>query len=69
MVTTAVSLTLYSRTYLPGTQIKILNDLLEETWSIYEKSEVDGLLPEDFRVNFRERYIKYVCLCFIQLPS
>ena len=69
MITTGISLTLYSQTYLPGRQIKILDDLLEETWAIYEKSEVDGLLPEDFQVNFKERYTKYVCSFFIHLQS
>lgn len=49
LISTVVSIALYSRTYLAGAQIKILDELLQETRVIYEKSCTDGLLPADYR--------------------
>lgn len=48
LISAMVSIALYSRTYLAGTQIKVLDELLQETRIIYEKSCTDGLLPPDY---------------------
>ena len=47
---TIASTVLCFRTYLPGAQMKILDELLKETRSIYEKADADDLFPSgDFR--------------------
>lgn len=50
-VVTIASAALCCRAYLPGTQMKILDELLKETRSIYEKANADNLFPSD---DFRE---------------
>ena len=57
-MTTLVSLTLYSRTYLPGSQMKILDELLQETRQIYEKSDAEDLLPTHFKADFIEKLLE-----------
>lgn len=59
---TIISAAACCRTYLPGTQMKILDELLKETRTIYEKADADGLFPSQ---NFKEaslrmlaRYVK-----------
>ncbi|KAF9461975.1 hypothetical protein BDZ94DRAFT_757675 [Collybia nuda] len=47
LFSTLASVLLYSRTYLPGAQMKVLDDLLVETRQIYEKASTEGLLPPD----------------------
>ena len=54
LMSTVASLTLYSRTYLPEPQMKILEELLQETRQIYEKSDAEDLLPSDFKADFIE---------------
>jgi len=45
LISTLVSIILYHKTYLPGTQIKLLFELLAETKAIYQIACADGLLP------------------------
>jgi len=61
-IVTVASTTLCCRAYLPGAQMKILDELLTETRTIYEKANADDLFPSD---NFRKsslttlaRYVK-----------
>lgn len=49
LISTMVSIALYCRTYLAGAQIKVLDELLQETRVIYEKSSADGLLSMEYR--------------------
>ena len=47
---TVASTALCCRAYLPATQMKVLDELLKETRTIYEKAEADDLFPSgDFR--------------------
>lgn len=46
-IATITSTALCCRAYLPGAQMKILDDLLKETRTIYEKADGDGLFPSD----------------------
>jgi len=45
LMSTAISLTLFSRSYLPSSQIKILDEVLRETRQIYDQSVAEELLP------------------------
>lgn len=40
-----LSTILYYRAYLPGAEIKVLDELLRETMDIYDKARAGGLLP------------------------
>ncbi|KAF9010787.1 hypothetical protein BDQ17DRAFT_944029 [Cyathus striatus] len=40
-----ISVTLYSRSYLPGAQIKVLEKILKNTKEIYQEAEADCALP------------------------
>ena len=53
-----VSLTLCSRFYLPSSQMKILDELLQETRQIYEKSDAEDLLPTHFKADFIEKLLE-----------
>ena len=46
-IATITSTALCCRAYLPGAQMKILDELLQETRTIYEKADADGLFPSD----------------------
>lgn len=49
-IVTVASTALCCRAYLPGAQMKILDELLKETRSIHEKADVEDLFPsDDFR--------------------
>ena len=59
LVSTAVSLALYLRTYLPSAQIKVLDALFDETNGMFEKAIADGLLPnQTFQNRVRVRLTK-----------
>lgn len=45
LISTLASIFLYYSRYLPGTQIKLLNELLSETKEIYQSACANGLLP------------------------
>ena len=60
LMTTIVSLVLYTRTYLPSTQLKILDELLQETRQIYEKSDAEDLLPTNLKVDYSVRLTRLV---------
>lgn len=63
IISTVTSVALYSQSYLPGAQIRVLNELLCETRQIYDKSRSDGLLSDEFRGEFEENLAEYVyCL-------
>ena len=50
-IVTVASTALCCRAYLPGAQMRILDELLKETRTIYEKADADNLFPSD---NFRK---------------
>ncbi|KIK04126.1 hypothetical protein K443DRAFT_93835 [Laccaria amethystina LaAM-08-1] len=52
---TIISAAACCRTYLPGAQMKILDELLKETRTIYEKADADGLFPSE---NFKEASLR-----------
>lgn len=60
LISAAISAMLYCRAYLPGAQLKILDELLQETRVICDKSYNDGFLPEDLRKGFEEELAEYV---------
>lgn len=60
IISAVTSVALYSQSYLPGAQIRVLNELLCETREIYDKSHSDGLLSDDFRREFEEDLAGYV---------
>jgi len=60
LMTTVVSLVLYTRTYLPSTQMRILDELLQETRQIYERSDAEDLLPTDLKVDYSVRLTRLV---------
>jgi hypothetical protein len=69
-VTTVASVALFCRSYLPGAQMKILDELLKETRTIFEIADADGLFPSDaFRKTSLTMLIWYVCLEFAFIPS
>ena len=62
---TVVSAAAYCRSYLPGVQMKILDELLKETRTIYEKVETDNLFPSDtFRKSSLTTLVRYVKIQF-----
>ena len=67
LMSTVTSLGLYSRSYLPNAQIKILDELLHETRQIYEKSDAEDLIPNDSKAEFRGTLTRLVHL--VPLPS
>ena len=68
--TTIASVALFFRAYLPGAQMKILDELLKETRTIFEIADADGLFPSDaFRKTSLTMLIWYVCLEFAFISS
>ena len=55
LMSTLISLLLCSRSYLPSIQMKILDELLQETKQIYETSEAEDLIPSNLKVHFGAR--------------
>lgn len=56
LISTLVSIAIFSRGYLPTAQMKILTEYLDETKEIYEKAEADQLLPDErFRRAVRKK--------------
>ena len=55
LMSTAISLAFFSRSYLPSNQMKILDELLRETRQIYEKSVEADLLPSNLQRALGER--------------
>jgi len=55
LMSTITSLALCSRSYLLVSQMKILDNLLQETRQIYEKSDAEDLLPSDSKLSFASR--------------
>ena len=62
LMSAVTSLGLYSRSYLPNAQIKILDELLHETGQIYEKSDAEDLIPNDSKAEFRGTLTRLVHL-------
>lgn len=60
LISTMVSIALYCRTYLAGAQIKVLDELLQETRMIYEKSSAEGLLPMEYKREMDVKLSQYV---------
>ncbi|KAF9461621.1 hypothetical protein BDZ94DRAFT_1263289 [Collybia nuda] len=58
LISAASSAVLYYGPYLPSTQLKILDELLEETRMIYKESCDDDFLPEDLRTGIEEELIE-----------
>lgn len=58
LFSTVISAALFSRMYLPGAQLRVLDELLRETRNIYEKSSADGLLSSGFCQDFEEKLIQ-----------
>ena len=51
---TVTSLVLYTHSYLPNSQMKILDELLGETRKIYEKSVAEDLLQGQLKSELGE---------------
>lgn len=47
LLSTLFSMLVYLQCYLPGPQMKALDELLGETKSIYDKASAEGLLPPE----------------------
>lgn len=62
IISTISSLLLYSRVFLPNTQLRILDDLLTETRTIYHKAEAEGLLPCDVSAKAKAKLLRSVYL-------
>lgn len=60
LMTTAISVVLYSQSYLPSRQIKILDEILQETRRIYDKSAAEDLLPSKIQGNLEARLTQWV---------
>ena len=54
-----MSIAIFAHAYLPGVQMKILDELLDESKGIYESVQVGGLLP---RGPFQEQVQKQLQL-------
>ena len=60
-MSTIASIALFLRGYLPSAQIKVLDELFLETYSIFEKAIEDGLLPDEtFRIAVRHKLAELV---------
>ena len=58
LMSTALSLALFSSSYLPSNQMKILDGMVQETRQIYDNSAAEDLLPGGYKVDFEERLIQ-----------
>lgn len=58
VVSAAVSSVLFLKTYLPGAQLKLLNEVLTETHEIFEKALADDLLPSEAYKSKAEESLK-----------
>lgn len=60
LISAMLSTISYYRTYLPGAQIKVFDELLKETKDIYDKANADGLLEsEAFRDSIQNNISRY----------
>jgi hypothetical protein len=50
LMSAVISIILYSRSYLPTNQLKLLDELLRETREIYDKSIAQDLIPNETKV-------------------
>jgi hypothetical protein len=54
LVSTIVSVAIFLRGYLPSVQIKVLDEVFDETKTIFENAIADGLLSDEmFRTTVR----------------
>ena len=58
LMSTVVSLMLCSSFYLPSSQMKILDELLQETRKIYDNSLSEDLIPDNLKVLFGEQLLQ-----------
>lgn len=47
LLSTIISIVLFYRSYLPSVQMKLLDELLNETKAIFHKVDADGMLPTE----------------------
>jgi hypothetical protein len=61
LVSSIVSVVIFYRSYLPGVQIRLLDDVLQETKQIFQATEADGLFPTPvFQLTVQEQLTKYI---------
>lgn len=54
LISTITSVLLYCRVYLPSAQMKVLEELLTETKVIYDKANLEGLLPREAAISAKK---------------
>lgn len=59
LLSTFFSMLLYLRVSLPGPQMKVFDELLVETKSIYEKASAEGLLPAEMSLEAQNQLREY----------
>lgn len=59
LLSTVFSMLVYLNSYLPAPRMKLFDELLVETKSIYEKASAEGLLPPDMSIEAQDRLLQY----------